>query len=78
MNDLEFVTKISGMLLSELDIPLESQISFFDNSGKLIASSGEDELLNQRINVNCPGYCLLWPVGMIFHIRTTLSTCSRQ
>ena len=55
MNDLEFVTKISGMLLSELDIPLESQISFFDNSGKLIASSGEDELLNQRINVNCLG-----------------------
>jgi hypothetical protein len=55
MNDLEFATEISGMLLSELDIPLESRISFFDDSGKLIASSGEDTLLNQRINVNCLG-----------------------
>jgi len=56
MNELKFATEISGMLLSELDIPLDVPVKFFDgNSRKLIASSDEDELLNERINVDCLG-----------------------
>lgn len=56
MNELEFATKISGVLLSELGIPLDVPIKFFDsNTRKLIASSDEDELLNERINVDCLG-----------------------
>ena len=56
MKDLEFATKVSGMLLSELEIPLDVPVKFFDGkTRKLIASSDEDELLNERINVDCLG-----------------------
>ena len=55
MDELEFATNISGMLLSELDIPLETPIKFFNDSGNIISSTGEDESLNERLNVNCLG-----------------------